>query len=132
MCKLSKLKGKEIFIYYIVNENYIGITTDLHKRLLKHKSKSKYDVSNCIVIESTFDLDYALKKEIYYQKKYKCVSGIRNQQGNKNPYAKQVICLRTGIFYDTIKDACNALNYNYGSVRNFIRDKNNKYLLNKI
>ena len=132
MCKLSNLKGKELFIYHLINENYIGITTNLHKRLLKHKSKSNYDISNYVVIEKTFDLDYALKKEIYYQKKYNCINGVRNQEGNKNPYAKEVICLKTGIFYDTIKDACNALNYNYGSVRAFIKYKNNKYLLNKI
>ena len=129
MSKLHSIKDKEIVLYRLVKDNYVGLTTNLHKRLLKHRSKSKYDISNVEILETTRDLDYALKKELYYQNVYECTKGVRNQEGSKNPYAKQVLCLKNGIFYDTIKEACEANGYSYSLVRRKIKDNSNKFLL---
>lgn len=132
MCKLNNIKNKEFIIYRIVNNNYIGVTTNLHKRLLKHRSKNKFDITNVDILEVHTKLEVALKSELHYQEFYKCKNGVRNQQGHKNPYAKQVLCLKTGIVYDTIKEACESLNYNYSTVRKFLKKENNKYLLIKL
>lgn len=132
MCKLNNIKGKDFTLYHIQDENYIGITTNLHKRLLKHRSKSNFNINNTVVLHTFTDLDTALSFELAYQKLFKCSKGVRNQEGNKNPFAKQVLDLKSGIYYDTIKEACEALNYDYSIVRRLIKNTNNKYLLIKI
>jgi predicted GIY-YIG superfamily endonuclease len=129
MCKLHKLKGETFVVYYIVNENYVGITHNLHKRLLKHRSKNKFDISNIGILLQTEDLNEALKVELYYQEKYKCNKGVRNQNGLKNPYAKQVLHLETGLYFDTIKEASEQLGFDYSSVRKYIGNEKNKYNL---
>ena len=50
----------------------------------------------------------------------------------RNPYAKQVLHLETGFFFDTIKDACDELGFHYSSVRTLIKNENNKYNLIRI
>ena len=132
MCKLNNIKGKEFVLYRIVKENYVGVTTNLHKRLLKHRSKSNFDISDIQILETHTRLETALQSELMYQEKFKCTKGIRNQEGSKNPYAKKVMCLKTGRTYNTIKEACELLDYNYSSVRRYINDNENKYLLIKI
>lgn len=129
MCKLNNIKDKKFIIYRIVNENYVGVTTNLHKRLLKHQSKSNFNISKVDVLEWHTNLDTALQAELNYQKHFKCEIGVRNQEGGKNPIARQVLDLKTGIYYDTIKEACEALNYPYSSVRHAVANDNNKYLL---
>jgi predicted GIY-YIG superfamily endonuclease len=134
MCKLQKIKGKDFIIYHLLLDNYIGVTTDLQKRLYKHSSKSGFCIDNDAVniLYVTKDLNDAFEKELEFQKIYKCEKGVRNQTGKKNPFAKQVLDLNTGIFYDTIKEACEALQYNYSIVRRLIKNENNKYNLIKI
>ena len=134
MCKLEKIKGKDFIIYHLVLDNYIGVTTNLQKRLYKHSSKSGFCIDNdCVnILYVTNDLKEAFKKELEFQKIYKCDKGVRNQTGKKNPYAKQVLDLNSGIYYDTIKDACTALEYNYSLVRKLIKNENNKFNLIKI
>jgi predicted GIY-YIG superfamily endonuclease len=129
MCKLYKIKDKTFIVYRIINENYVGVTTNLHKRMLKHKSKSSFDVTAVEILFQTFDLNEALKNELFYQEKYKCIKGIRNQKSLKNPYAKQVLHLPTGFYFDTIKEACEAFNFNYSLVRTNISKTDNKYNL---
>lgn len=132
MCKLHKLKDATFIVYYLVNENYVGVTQNLHKRLLKHRSKSKFDISRVEIIMQTKDLQDALNAELLYQEMYKCDKGVRNQEGLKNPYAKQVLHLTTGIYFDTIKDAAEALGFNYSAARHQVLKPNNKYNLIKL
>lgn len=132
MCKLQNLKNATFIVYRIVNENYVGVTHNLHKRLLKHKSKSKFDVSIISILLETNNLDLALNQEKIYQDLYKCDKGVRNQNGFKNPSAKQVLHLETGLFFETIKEACESLNFDYSSVRKYISKENNKYNLIKL
>lgn len=129
MCKLNNIKDKKFIIYRIVNENYVGVTTNLHKRLLKHQSKSNFNIENVDILEVHSILSTALLVELMYQDHFKCKKGVRNQEGSKNPIAREVLDLKSGIYYDTIKDACEALNYCYSSVRHAISKDNNKYLL---
>jgi predicted GIY-YIG superfamily endonuclease len=132
MCKLHNLKNETFIVYHIVDENYIGVTHNLKKRLLKHKSKSKFNISNVCILLQTTDLNEALKMEEYYQIKHECKKGVRNQNGLKNPYAKQVLHLETGFYFDTIKEACESLNFSYSYVRHEIIKENNKFNLIKI
>ena len=131
MCKLQNIKDSEFIIYHLKDVNYIGITANLKKRLIKHKNKSKYNIAqeNVDVLYVTNDLNDGLSKELELQNKYNCKVGVRNQSGSKNPYAKTVLHSTTGIFYDTIKDACEALNYSYSNARHLVRNTNNKYNL---
>ena len=132
MCKLHKLKDATFIVYNLVNENYVGVTQNLHKRLLKHKSKSDFDISRVEIIFQTKDLKAALNAEKFYQDKYKCEKGVRNQNGLKNPYAKQVLHITTGIYFDTIKDASEALGFSYSAARHQVLKPNNKYNLIKL
>lgn len=132
MCKLQNLKDATFIVYHLQNENYVGVTHDLRKRLIKHKSKSNYDVSNVSVLLQTKDLNAALNTEKFYQEKYQCNKGVRNQNGLKNPYAKQVLHLTTGIYFDTIKEASEALGFSYSAVRHQVLKHNNKYNLIKV
>jgi hypothetical protein len=132
MCKLHKLKDATFIVYYIVNENYVGVTHNLHKRLLKHKNKSKFDISKVDVLLETKDLDIALNWEKNFQEKFKCINGVRNQEGFKNPYAKQVLHLTTGIYFDTIKEAADCLGFSYSAARHQVLKENNKYNLIKL
>lgn len=129
MCKLHKIKDATFIVYRLINDNYVGVTHNLHKRLLKHQSRSNYDISQVEIILQTTDLQTALNAEKYYQEKFKCEKGVRNQNGLKNPYAKQVLHLSTGIYFDTIKEACEALNFSYSAVRHGVKNTNNKYNL---
>jgi len=134
MCKLQNIKEKDFIIYHLLLDNYIGVTTNLHKRLLKHSSKNSFciDNDNVKILFITKDLKQALEKELEFQEIYKCKKGVRNQTGNKNPYAKTVLDLNSGIYYDTIKDACIALQYSYSLVRHYIKYDNNKFNLIKV
>jgi predicted GIY-YIG superfamily endonuclease len=132
MCKLHNLKDATFIVYHLQNENYVGVTHNLHKRLLKHKNKSNFDISNVEILLETKDLQAALKCEMLYQELYKCIKGVRNQNGNKNPYAKQVLHLQTGVFFDTIKDACDALGFSYSAARHQVLKQPNKYNLIKV
>ena len=132
MCKLHKLKDATFTVYYIVNENYVGVTYQLKKRLIKHKSKSNFDVSDVKILLNTKNLNEALECELHFQNKLKCQKGVRNQEGNKNPYAKQVLHLTTGIYFDTIKEAANCLGFNYSAARQQVLKDNNKYNLIKL
>ena len=132
MCKLHKLENATFIIYRLVNENYVGVTQNLHKRLLKHKSKSNFDISEVTIILETKDLQTALNAEQFYQEKYKCEKGVRNQNGFKNPYAKKVLHLTTGIYFDTIKEASEALGFSYSAARHQVLKPNNKYNLIKL
>jgi hypothetical protein len=62
MCKLQKIKGKDFIIYHLILDNYIGVTTDLQKRLYKHSSKSGFCIDNdCVnILYVTNDLKEAL------------------------------------------------------------------------
>lgn len=133
MGTLYNIKNKEFIVYHLTLDNYIGVTTNLQKRLWKHSSKSGFCVDNDVVniLYVTNDLREALDKELEFQKIYKCTKGIRNQEGSKNPYAKEVLDLSSGIFYDTIKEACNALQFNYSLVRKMIKNDNNKFNLKR-
>lgn len=129
MCKLYNLKNKTFIVYRIVNENYVGVTHNLHKRLLKHRSRSKFNIDEIVILLQTTDLKEALNCENFFQKKFKCTKGVRNQDGLKNPYAKQVLHLTTGIYFDTIKEACECLNFSYSDVRHKIKNDKNKFNL---
>jgi len=134
MCKLNNITGKAFLIYHLISENYIGVTTNIHKRLLKHSSKSGFCIKdeNVKILYSTYNLKDALEKELQLQKDYKCKKGIRNQNGGKNPFSKIVLDLNTGIFYDTIKEACIAKNFSYSLVRHYVKYDNNKFNLIKV
>jgi hypothetical protein len=52
-------------------------------------------------------------------------SGLRDKAHKKAVLdnQKQVVHLESGIFYDSLKLACESLNINYGSARNYINSK---------
>ena len=131
MCKLHILDNATFIVYRIENENYVGVTSDLKRRMNKHRSKNKFDVSKVTILNETKDLNEALSLEVHYQKIYNCTKGIRNQEGSKNPYAKTVLHTITGVYYDTIKEACNALGFSYSAARHQLLKPNNKYNLLK-
>ena len=54
-------------VYLIVNENYVGMTSDLNKRFIKHKSKGK-DVSDVKILSKYKTKREALDVEAGYHK----------------------------------------------------------------
>ena len=118
------------YVYYLPKEHYVGVTTNLHKRMLKHKSKSSFNVSNYKILGVFDNYIDALSFEETTQKNIGCpISNVRNQNGKNNPIAKVVLHTLTGVYFDTIKQASEALNYPYSDVRHKISNKNNKYNL---
>jgi len=118
------------YVYHLVNEKYIGVTTNVFKRLIKHRNYNKRNVDYCEILKEFNDLDEALEYEYNMQIKLNYeVSNVRNQIGKNNPYSKTVLHTLTGVYYDSIKEACEAMNYNYASVRGYLKNKDNKYNL---
>ena len=118
------------YIYILPTEKYIGITTNIRKRMNKHRSHSNKFVDDCMVLKEFNNLDKALLYENKMQIKYNYpVSNVRNQESKNNPYAKIVLHTLTGVYFDTIKEASECFNYSYSSVRQGIKNKNNKYNL---
>jgi len=132
MCKLNNIKDKPFLVYYMPDDNYIGVTTNIKKRMLKHRSRNGFTIDNYVVLHEFDNLNEALNCELELQKKYNCKKGVRNQEGIKNPYAKMCLHTTTGIYYDTIKDACETLGINYSSMRHLIRNENNKHNLVRV
>ncbi|KUJ76127.1 hypothetical protein AVO42_11535 [Thiomicrospira sp. XS5] len=64
---------KEYFVYILTNQNnkvmYIGVTNDLNRRIIEHKSKSipgftrQYNVDKLVYFESTPDINSAIARE---------------------------------------------------------------------
>jgi predicted GIY-YIG superfamily endonuclease len=113
--KIKNCKGP-FYVYHLINENYIGVTTKIVPRMQKHKSFGK-NVEYKII--ATFDefndaLTFEYNKQIEYGFP---TSKVKNQIGKNNPIAKKLIHTITGKKYETLKDACIDLGLNYGSMR---------------
>ena len=64
---------KQYFVYILVNENnttlYIGVTNNLYRRILEHKSHQisgftdKYNVNKLVYFESSQNVEDALNRE---------------------------------------------------------------------
>ena len=58
-------------VYLLVNENYVGVTEDLQRRLWSHKKDHTRDISNVIILGSyetraeALELEEALHREGY-------------------------------------------------------------------
>jgi len=117
-------------VYHLPNAGYIGVTTNFKKRLYKHTSMSNYDVAAAYIIASYPTLDIALNTEEKIQRRWGFkTSLVRDQQGRKNPAARTVLHTLTGIYFDTIKDACECCGYSYNAVRHAVINSSNKYNL---
>ena len=67
------LKMKDYFVYILTNKTnkvlYIGVTSDLLKRLYEHKNKlvegftEKYNVDKLVYYEQTSNIESAIKRE---------------------------------------------------------------------
>jgi len=132
MSKLHTKDGELFIVYYLPTENYVGVTTNLHKRLLKHTSRSSFYVGDVMELARTYKLKEALKLELEYQCVYECTQGVRDQTGSKNPYARKVVHTETGLTFDTIKEASEYFEFSYSDVRKQIKNKDNKYNLQKV
>lgn len=123
--KIKNCKGP-FFIYEINEFRYAGITTDLRKRMNKHKSEKVLNYTPTYKIIAKIDsFEEAISFEEKYQTQNKLsVSKVKNQNGKNNPIARAVLDKATGFFFYTIKEACEALNINYSSARHRVRDNN--------
>lgn len=64
-------------------------------------------------------------KEKHKQSKLGSKNPMYGKFGGNHPKSKITLCLQTGIYYDSLKEACEALCLNYGSICDKIRK--NKY-----
>ena len=64
----DSLKDGLFTVYLIVNENYVGMTSFLKKRLIKHKSLSDKDVSDVKILGKYKTKREALDVEAGYHK----------------------------------------------------------------
>jgi hypothetical protein len=119
-CKVAlyNKQGKlSISLHRLVALNYIENPNN--KPQINHINGIKSDnkVSNLEWVTNQENAIHAIK------------SGLRDEAHKKARIdnQKQVIHLESGIFYDSLKIACESLNINYGSARNYInrRGKNN-------
>jgi hypothetical protein len=116
--KIKNCKGPFI-IYYCVNENYIGITINLKRRIYNHRNEKGWKCEIVKTLGVINNFTEAIEFENKMQIKYNCpVSRVRNQKGNKNPLAAKIKHIPTGKVYRTMLEAANDLGLNYGSIRN--------------
>jgi len=122
-CKVALYNDKtklNISLHRLVALNYIENPSS--KEQVNHINGIKTDnrVSNLEWVTNRENTLHAIKNGLRDKAHKKAV--IDNQ--------KQVVHLATGIFYDSLKIACECLNINYGSARNYINRKaNNKFCL---
>ena len=129
----GKIKNcKPPFYVYKVREfDYIGLTTNLRKRCLKHKSTRGLGYLPTLDIIGVFD---KYEDAIKFEESSQELMGfeqrrVLNQSGENNHMSKEVLDLETGIAFDTIKDACDSLNIVYGSARTWISKKDDFRLI---
>ena len=128
---IKNVKGKTFKVYELVKEGYIGVTTDVKRRMWKHSSWSNYHTEDYIILNEFTELSDALEFEYNTQvsKGYK-TSNVRNQEGANNASSRNVIHTTTSKKYGSIKEACEDLGFNYVNVRAVMKNINNKYNLN--
>ena len=127
--KIKNVQGP-FTIYHLVKENYIGITSNLKRRVYEHKyNKSwKCEIVNTLAIINNFDEAIAMENK--FQIQFNCpVSKVKNQNGINNPMSAMIKHIPTGKIYKTIKEAAEDLGLNYGSIRNQ-KYKQSKQLIN--
>jgi hypothetical protein len=111
------LTKKGISLHRLVALNYID--NPYNKPQVNHINGIKTD-------NRVFNLEWVTNQENAI---HAIKSGLRDEAHKKARIdnQKQVIHLASGIFYDSLKIACESLNINYGSARNYInrRGKNN-------
>ena len=118
------------YVYILPTEKYIGVTTDIRKRMNKHHSYNNRYTADYKILKVFNVLSEALIYENKMQLRYNYpASNVRNQESKNNPYAKTVLHTLTGVYFDTIKEASKCFSYNYSAVRHAIKNENNKYNL---
>jgi predicted GIY-YIG superfamily endonuclease len=106
-------------IYYLIDENYIGITTNIKTRINRHRYDKRWKCNNVKILSIIDNFEDAITFENEMQIKYNCpVSKVKNQKGINNPIATKIKHIPTGKIYNTVLDAANDLGLNYGSIRN--------------
>lgn len=116
----SKGSTKTFRVHRLVAINYIDNPDN--KPQVNHINGIKTDnrVSNLEWATNTENTIHAIK------------NGLRDDAHKKavTDNQKQVVHMPTGIFYDSLKIACQTLNINYASARNYINRKaNNNFCL---
>ena len=93
--------SKQYYVYILASERngtlYIGVTSDLVKRIWQHKNKkvkgfsSKYNINKLVYYEQTNDIDSAIKKEKQlknWKRKWKLELIEKNNPKWKDIYAE--------------------------------------------
>jgi putative endonuclease len=72
------MNGKQYYVYILASQRngtlYIGVTSDLIKRVYEHKNNlvsgftERYNVHTLVYFESTNDIDNAIRREIQIKK----------------------------------------------------------------
>ncbi len=72
-CGMVNTMDKTYYVYILASKAYatlyIGVTSDLHKRMWEHKNKvaegftKKYNVDRQVYFEQHHDIEYAIKRE---------------------------------------------------------------------
>ena len=111
----SKYK-RQYQLHRLVAETYIP--NPKNKPQVNHidGNKSNNHVSNLEWVTGSENVLHAVK------------IGLRDKAHEKARIENQKLVLHTttGIYYDSLKNACEALNLNYGSIRNYINNPNRK------
>ena len=116
--KIKTCNGPFI-IYYLIEENYIGITTNLKRRVYNHKYHKGWKCEIVKTLATINNFDEAIEMENKFQLEFNCpVSKVRNQNGINNPQAASIKHIPTGKIYKTMIEAADDLGLNYGSIRN--------------
>lgn len=129
--KIKNCKG--IFYVYSIKEfDYVGVSTNLRPRMNKHKSKNKlsftptYDIVKCFTdYREALDFEENLQIKLGYP-----VRSQSRQFKGKNPASRFVVNTITGAKYNSIKEAAEVEDLNYGSLRQWIRNEN--YYLKRV
>jgi hypothetical protein len=107
-------------VYFLPNENYCGISSNLHRRLIQHRCYGKKNTDGCIVV-ATFK---SKREALDFEKDYQLVNGTngycytpewRDKQRERNrdylgeQLGKRVVCLNSGVKYLSVRECARTL-----------------------
>ena len=120
---IGNYKTKTIKIHRLIAETFIE--NPLNKKDVNHKDgiKSNNDLSNLEWATRSENIKHAFKNGLKI---------ITNKQidGVKKRFSKKVLDTKTGIIYNSLKDASIELGINYQTLKNYFRsNRNNKTTL---